>query len=71
MEFWVVQKWTKIEAAGRSEGRDRGRLKGNGKTENLKRLELAANRQKNQKYLQPQFFPTFFPQKLLPLILLL
>ena len=45
MKFWVVQKLIKIEAAGRSEGRDRDRLKGNGETESFKRTELAANRQ--------------------------
>ena len=38
----------KIEAAGRSEGRDRDRLKGNGETESFKRTELATNRQKTK-----------------------
>ena len=42
----LVQKLTKIEVAGRSEGLDRDRLKGNGETESLKRAELATNRQK-------------------------
>ena len=38
----------KIEAAGRSERRDRVRLKGNGETESFERTELATNRQKNK-----------------------
>ena len=50
MKFWVVQKLVKIGAAGRSEGRDRDRLKGNGETESFKRTELATNRQKNKDY---------------------
>ena len=62
---------TKIEAAELRSRRDRDRLKGNGETVSFERTELASNRQKNWKYLQPQFFATFFPQKLLPLILLL
>ena len=39
-KIWEVQKLTKIEAAGRSEGRDRDRFKGNSETESLKRPEL-------------------------------
>ena len=41
---------TKIEAAELRSRRDRDRLKGNGETESLKRLELAANRQQRKKY---------------------
>ena len=50
MKFWVVQKLVKIEAAGRSEGRDRDRLKGNDETESLRPPELAGNRQKIKDY---------------------
>ena len=38
MKFWEVQKLVKIEAAGRSEGRDRDRLKGNDETESVQKL---------------------------------
>ena len=50
VKFRGVQKWTKIGVAGRIEGRDRDRLKGNGETESLRPPELAGNRQKNINY---------------------
>ena len=48
--LWVVQKLVKIEAAGRSEGRDRDCLKGKDETESSKPPELAGKRQKIQNY---------------------
>ena len=71
MKFFGGRKLIKIEAAGRSEGRDRDRLKGNGETESFKRPELAANRQKFKITTTTDFFPTFFPKKILLMILLL
>ena len=50
----------KFEAAGRSEGRDRVRLKGNGETESFKRMELANSRQITT---TTDFFPYLFPPK--------
>ena len=71
MKIWVVQKLIKIEAADVRLRRDRDRLKGNDETESLRPPELAGNRQKIQNYYYNYFLPTFFPQKILLIILLL
>ena len=57
--------------AERIEGRDRVRLKGNGETESFKRTELATNRQKNKNTTKTDFFLTFFPQKLILLLIVI
>ena len=64
IKFGGIQELAKINAAELRSRRDMDRLKGNGKTENLKRPELAANRQKIQKLLlQLIFFLPFSPKK--------